>query len=520
MYQKGSRAIVFICIVLMVILTVLKIVYPSLVYFNSGFVFVILLTILARNAFFTKLVGWSAVGIVIILAIATKQYNSKELLLPQILSCIVLVITMFISLQIKKLYSSIEKEKTYLDALFKFATEGVILTNKNGEIVLINPASLKLFGYEEEEVLGQKIEILIPKRFTHNHHKYRDQFYDKPGNRSMGHGRDLYAKKKSGDEFPVEVSLSYFKLKDEMFVIAFIVDITQRKEAEVRLIEQKNELEKITRQVRKLNSELENKVEERTLILREALHELERSQQELSDALDKEKELNEIKSRFVSMASHEFRTPLSTVLSSASLISKYVKGEEQEKREKHIRKIKDSVKHLNDLLEDFLSLGKLEEGKVARKVESFVVRDVIEDTLEEIRPVLKPEQSINLDLDDTHSIYSDKKLLKNILINIISNAAKFSPEGASIDVVAKQQPDYLQVSVTDKGIGISEEDQQHLFSSFFRAKNAFNIQGTGLGLHIVKRYLDLIDGKIFLDSKLDEGTTVTFHLPDLGMEDL
>jgi len=258
---------------------------------------------------------------------------------------------------------------------------------------------------------------------------------------------------------------------------------------------------------------MENKVEERTLILREALHELERSQQELSDALDKEKELNEIKSRFVSMASHEFRTPLSTVLSSASLISKYVKGEEQEKREKHIRKIKDSVKHLNDLLEDFLSLGKLEEGKVARKVESFIVRDVIEDTLEEIRPILKPEQSISLDLDDTSTIYSDKKLLKNILINIISNAAKFSPEGASIDVVAKQQNAHLEVSVKDKGIGISEEDQQHLFSSFFRAKNAGNIQGTGLGLHIVSKYVELLKGDINMETALNKGTVFYIRIP-------
>ncbi len=515
MYQTKSRAILFMCILLFFLISFIKFLYPSLVFFNSGYVFVILLTILVKNDFYTKLLGWISIAAVLIFALLTDQYNSTELLLPQLLSCLVLVITMFVTLQIKKLYGSIEKEKTYLNALFEFATEGVVLTNKNGEIVLINPAALKLFGYEEQELLGKPIEMLIPKRFTHNHHKYRDQFYESPGNRSMGHNRDLYAKKRSGDEFPVEVSLSYFKLKEDMFVIAFLVDITQRKEAEVRLIEQKNELEKITKQVRKLNADLENKVEERTLILREALHELERSQQELSEALDKEKELNEIKSRFVSMASHEFRTPLSTVLSSASLLSKYQKTEDQEKRERHIRKIKDSVKHLNDLLEDFLSLGKLEEGKVARKIEPFVVSEIIEDTVEEIKPILKNGQSIALDLKSTSSINSDKKLLKNILINIISNAAKFSPEGAVIEVLAEQHDHQLNVAVKDKGIGISEEDQQHLFSSFFRAKNAFNIQGTGLGLHIVKRYLDLVGGDISLESKLDEGTTVKFYLPDL-----
>lgn len=515
MYHSRSRAILLFCILLFLLISFIKFLYPSLVFFNSGYVFVILLTILVKNDFYTRLLGWASVGAVVIFTFFNDQYISKELLIPQLLSALVLLITMFVSLQIKKLYSSIEKEKTYLNALFEFATEGVVLTNRNGEIVLINPAALKLFGYEENELVGKPIELLIPKRFTHNHHKYRDQFYESPGNRSMGHGRDLYAKRRSGDEFPVEVSLSYFKLKEEMFVIAFLVDITQRKEAEVRLIEQKNELEKITKQVRKLNADLENKVEERTLILREALHELERSQQELSDALDKEKELNEIKSRFVSMASHEFRTPLSTVLSSASLLSKYQKSEEQDKRERHIRKIKDSVKHLNDLLEDFLSLGKLEEGKVARKIEPFVVGEIIEDTLEEIRPILKNGQNISLELVNTSSINSDKKLLKNILINIISNAAKFSPEGAVIEVKAEQDDEQLKVAVKDKGIGISEEDQQHLFSSFFRAKNAFNIQGTGLGLHIVKRYLDLVGGNISLESKLNEGTTVMFNLPDL-----
>ena len=135
-----------------------------------------------------------------------------------------------------------------------------------------------------------------------------------------------------------------------------------------------NELEKVTFEIRKLNTELEKKVDERTHILKEALEKLEESQTELHEALDKEKQLNEIKSRFVSMASHEFRTPLSAVLSSAALLSKYVKEEEQEKRNKHIDRIKDSVKHLNDILEDFLSLGKLDEGRISTDPSEFNLR--------------------------------------------------------------------------------------------------------------------------------------------------
>src|SRR5204863_5441778 len=140
---------------------------------------------------------------------------------------------------------------------------------------------------------------------------------------------------------------------------------------------QQKELERITNELKTLNTELEGKVEERTLILKEALQKLEESQKDLSEALDKEKQLSEIKSRFVSMASHEFRTPLSTVLSSASLLSKYTTTEEQEKRTRHVDKIKNSVKHLNDILEDFLSLGKLDEGKVETRCDEIDVPEFL-----------------------------------------------------------------------------------------------------------------------------------------------
>ena len=517
MYRIKPGIVLLLCILLTAFISLIKYWYPDYSFFNSGFVFVILLTIFLPQDYYTKGFAVLTIGIIIVTMYLSGQDTGQKMIL-HLLTAAVIVLAMFVVLYIKRLYKAIDKEKRYLNALFEHATEGVILTDKEGRIVLINPAALVLFGYEQKELLGEKIEVLIPTRFTPNHHTYREKFYNAPSNRSMGHGRDLFAKKKTGDEFPVEVSLSYFTQKEDFFVIAFVVDITQRKEAERRLIEQKEELEKITRVIKKLNAELENKVEERTMILREALQELERSQKDLSEALDKEKELSEIKSRFVSMASHEFRTPLSTVLSSASLISKYTKSEEQARRDKHIRRIKDSVKHLNDLLEDFLSLGKLEEGKVLRKVERFVVKDLIEETTDDIKGIFKEGQYLQLELEHTGLFSTDRKLLKNILINIISNAIKFSPEGATIALVAKQDDGTLKLSVQDKGIGISEEDQQHLFSSFFRAKNATNIQGTGLGLHIVKRYVDLVEGEIYLESKLDEGTTVFIELPELKVD--
>ena len=252
-------------------------------------------------------------------------------------------------------------DQAHMTSLFENATEGIILTGHHGNIVLVNPAAERMFGYQNREIIGQPIEILIPAQFKAHHHHLRDGFYKTPSNRVMGQGRDLFGKKKDGSNIPVEVSLSHYKKDDELFVIAFIVDITRRKEIERNMLEQQKELQKVSTEIRKLNAELEVKVEERTVILKEALQKLEQSQRELSEALDKEKQLSEIKSRFVSMASHEFRTPLSTVLSSASLLAKYTTTEEQEKRSRHIDKIKSSVRHLNDILEDFLSLGKLDE---------------------------------------------------------------------------------------------------------------------------------------------------------------
>src|SRR5687767_7034050 len=404
-------------------------------------------------------------------------------------------------------------DQVHLTSLFENATEGIILTGKYGKIVLVNPAAERMFGYNSSELIGQLIEVLISDQFKPHHHTLREGFYEKPSNRVMGQGRDLNGRKKDGSNLPVEVSLSHYKKGEELFVIAFIVNITQRKKIENDILMQQKELEKMTSDMRKLNTQLEAKVEERTTILKEALQKLEESQQELSEALDQEKQLSEIKSRFVSMASHEFRTPLSTVLSSASLLSKYTSAEEQDKRDRHIGKIKTSVKHLNDILEDFLSLGKLDEGKVDISINEFDLEEFIAETTEEIKGLSKNGQKILYRHSGDKVVYTDKKLLKNILINLLTNAIKFSDENSPIEITSNTTNLVAEVTVGDNGIGIGAEEQEHLFSSFFRAKNAMNIQGTGLGLHIVKRYLDLLNGNVHLQSELNKGTTVTFQIP-------
>ena len=516
MFKEKSTPVLLFCIIVTISAGVLQYLNPGVSIYDGGLITAILLTIFLKDDLYTKLFG----GVSAVLIIGSAFYSQDEadqqhIIIQHAFSLMIVVMTVIFVLYVKKLYRSIEAEQMQVKALFEHATEGIILTNDKGKIVLLNPAASSLFGYEENELLGGSIEMLIPGRFHGHHTEYREGFYHHPSNRTMGHGRDLFALKKGGGEFPVEVSLSYYRQKNTFFVIAFLVDITQRKQAERELLERKSELERITQDITRLNAELETKVEQRTVILRQALQELERSQAELNEALSKEKELNEIKSRFVSMASHEFRTPLSAILSSAALISRYTQGEEQDKRDKHIRRIKDSVKHLNELLEDFLSLGKLEEGRIRAEMGQFKVGEFLEEVVEDMRSLAKPGQQIHFDCPDDYNFISDKRLLRNILINLLGNASKFSAADANIWLTVRREPGTaLVLSVRDEGIGISAEDQQHLFSSFFRGANALNIEGTGLGLHIVRRYIELLGGTLRLESVLDKGTTITVELPE------
>ena len=168
-------------------------------------------------------------------------------------------------------------------------------------------------------------------------------------------------------------------------------------------------------------------------------------------------------------------------------------------------------------LEDFLSLGRLEEGKVLVNPESFSIRPFVEEILEEMQEMRKPGQEVTF-TNNGELFRSDKKLLKNILLNLVSNALKFSPENTEVRILANINHQNLKLEVIDQGMGIPAEDQKHMFSSFFRAQNVTNIQGTGLGLHIVKRYVDLLQGKLRLQSELGKGTIVSIEIPSLSAE--
>jgi signal transduction histidine kinase len=338
----------------------------------------------------------------------------------------------------------------------------------------------------------------VPSHGIADHSKLREGFMAHPRARSMGKNMELYAKRKDQTEFPVEISLSYYKQQDEMFVIAFLIDITERKQHELSVL--------------KLNQDLEKKIDERTKVLHEALIELENSKEQLSEALSKEKELNDMKSRFVTMASHEFRTPLSTILSSISLVNKY-NNEGDEKIEKHVHRIKSAVTNMTLILNDFLSAEKLEEGKVFMRKEAFQIEELINEIIGEINGIIKKGQKINYGHIGSSEVNLDIQMTRNILLNLISNAIKFSGENKMIKINTEVNEDEVKIQIEDEGLGIPLDEQEHLFQRFFRAKNVTNVQGTGLGLNIVAKYLEVMGGKIDFKSEVGQGTIFYISIP-------
>ncbi|HEY5393018.1 MAG TPA: PAS domain-containing sensor histidine kinase [Hanamia sp.] len=403
----------------------------------------------------------------------------------------------------------LRSEQEKFKAIFQNASLGILVINQMGTITLANDFLLEKFGYTDaEELVGKKVEELIPKRYHHQHVADRDVYMQHPETRPMGIGRDLFGITKDGHEIPLEISLSSYTSYNEVFSIAFISDISPRIEVQNKLREQRVTLATMNKEMEALNEELEKKVEKRTARLRETMEKLEASKDELSKALSKEKDLSDMKSAFVSMASHEFRTPLSTILSSASLLAKYQLTEEQPKRDKHVQRIKASVINLNNILNEFLSLGKIEDGKISAHPSDFNIKEFITQLVNEISEIFKAGQKVNYQHSGNTEVVLDEVLFKNILINLLSNAAKFSSENQPIYINTEVKNALLKFSIKDQGMGISKKDQEHLFEIFYRATNATNIPGTGLGLHIVAKYVEMMNGKIQLTSSLDHGTEI------------
>lgn len=498
------------------------------------------------------------------------------------------------------------KDQDIFKLLLDAVSEGVVIVDEHQNIVETNDSANQMFGYAKGELIKQSLNVLIPKNYHAGHGAHFKGFMSDKARRQMGHGRDLYGAKKDGSIFPVEAGLNPFTIYDKEYVMALVIDISERKYMEqernhlasifqeslneiyvfdaktLKYINanygaQKNigySLEELTKmtpldikpnytesqfrtELDKLNDKGIEKIQFETFLQRksgstypanihlqlsklgdrtvyvaiilditeqkEYTETLEKTvairTEELKTALAVEKELNDLKTKFLSMVSHEFKTPLSGILTSTILLNKYKLTEQQEKREKHINTITEKVQYLNTILNDFLSVEKLEKGKINYKFTTFRLSKVLNEIIYNANMMLKEGQHINYpDNIDEITMYQDEKILELSLSNIIYNAIKYSPEYALIDINISQNKNTTIFKVKDTGMGIPEKDQKNIFNRYFRAENALLMQGTGIGLNIVKDHLDNLNGTISFESTEHKGSTFIIELPNKATE--
>ncbi|MDO7171110.1 PAS domain-containing sensor histidine kinase [Mariniflexile sp. AS56] len=407
------------------------------------------------------------------------------------------------------------KEHDVFNVLLGSVSEGVVVVDALQTITETNASADKMFGYNRHELIGQHLNVLIPNNYHPSHAAHFKGFMKDQERRQMGHGRDIFGKRKDGSIFPVEAGLNPFQLENKDYVMALVIDISVRKEHE--------------RKITELNTELELKIEKRTKELNDSVLLLKTLNEELQiennrridaenktkKALQKEIELNELKTKFLSLVSHEFKTPLSGILTSAMLLGKYQLSEQQEKRDKHIKTITEKVHYLNNILNDFLSLEKLELGKVDYKYSNFKISKIVNEVVYNANMLLKEGQQIKYPehIDDL-SLIQDEKIMELALSNLIHNAIKYSPEHSIIYLEIKQNNTETTFKVIDNGMGVPEKDQKNIFNRYFRAENALLTHGTGIGLNIVQTHLENLGGHISFESEENKGSNFIITIPN------
>ena len=603
---------------------------------SVGYVLTVLFTL--WTSWNNRYINWIGVfATVLIVGGFFMIHHGAELAIAinRVLSIVTIWLAVIFANRYRKLFENEVVQKRQLQALFENATEGMIFTNSKGQIVRANPAAEQMFGYAPNELLGQKIEVLIPERYGKIHEAKREDLLGHPRTKPKSLGREFLARHKSGREFYSEISLSFFRERKQVFYIAFIVDISERKkheqviEANVDSIKRLNaaldaKVKKRTAELETANTDLIHEIAERkrveerliksqqlytaiarnfpegvigvldrtfryvlaegrelgqigfgqrsavgqrlfpqdqealtshaeefiknvfvgesvsfdldvkentynllcvplpdvqgnineVLVVMKNITASKLTQRKLVRAVEKEKELSSLKSRFVTMASHEFRTPLGTMLSSVFLLENYV-GEKYEVQKKtHLERIRRSIQTLTELMNDFLSIGSLEEGQIKAVYSPVEIHTFMRETVAELNSIKKPGQQIELTISgEATTVLTDRQMLTNILRNLVSNAVKYSPAEARILLNVSIKDARLTILVEDEGMGIPARDQPEIFKRFYRAENATNIQGTGLGLNIVRKYLQLLKGTITFQSKENEGTTFTVRVP-------
>lgn len=371
-----------------------------------------------------------------------------------------------------------EEQRNHLATIFNESLNEIYVFDAESlKFVSVNRGALKNIGFTEEELKSMTMLDLIDSEDEINFRvKYAQPLLEKKMERVKF---QTIQKRKDGSKYPVNMYLQLSSLNERGVFVAIVVDIT----------EHKNYL-----------TTLEKKVIERT--------------EQLQIALRKEKELNELKTKFLSLVSHEFKTPLSGISTSTILLEKYKKAEEQDKRNRHITIIKEKVNYLNNILNDFLSIDALDSGIVNYKFNNFMLSKVINEVIYNANMFLKEGQRINYpDNIGDMEMYQDERVLQLILTNIIQNAIKYSNENSEIDIHISQNKDLTKIEVKDYGIGIPKKDLKNIFSRYFRAENVLNMQGTGIGLNISKTHTENLGGKIIISSEEHKGTRVILTIP-------
>ena len=382
--------------------------------------------------------------------------------------------------QHKDLQNEKEKIHRYLD----LAPVIFLLLDNDYKVQMINQKGCDLLGYEKQMLQGEKwFDYVTPKK-SENEAK-TDPHYFRIKKLLVQPYFESNVRCNNGDLRLIGWTNTTLKDKfgKTIGTLSAGEDITERKKMET------------ARQ--KYTKNLEETVKERT--------------KELSEALEAEKKINELKSAFITIASHELRTPITIILSSITLLDRYNEKGEYQKQQKFIDRIKSASNQFSTILDDFLSLDKLERGVVRVVKENLDLQEFVLHLMDDMEGLLHTGQQVIHTHKGSVKIVQDRKMLRHIIANLLSNAIKYSDVDIEMDTsVAKGK---LTIKVIDKGIGIPEEDQSQLFNRFFRAKNVEHLQGTGLGLSIVERYLDLLGGNIEFTSTLGKGSTFTIVLP-------
>lgn len=372
----------------------------------------------------------------------------------------------------KHIENSLRKSEAKLRNMMEKTSQGILLVNSRSEITLVNHYIVAKFGYTREALLNSKLNILVPEEYRKSHENFVHNYFSQPSERLMGIKRELVAVKRDGTIFPVEISLTPVELDDELYVMAFLIDISERK-----------------------------RLEEQELYA----HQLEME-------LQKERDLIQIKERFVSLVSHEFRTPLAVIQSSVNMIMDYIDRLPKERVLEKLNIASEHIQRMSEMMEDALRFSKTSSGKTELDHEVIEIPEFIQNIVETMKMTDKGQHKMVVNYDEG-TLYADRKVLDHIMANLISNAIKYSPDNSEIIITARQNAHIWQFSVEDEGIGFSEDDIPKLFEPFYRAPNAREKIGTGLGLSIVKEYVELHQGMITVASKREQGSRFVVEIP-------